>query len=73
MDRVRLQHGCHTKGIIIDDLAVVVGSHNWSGDAILEYRDASLIIYDLEAIAYYEKLFSYDWERVARRTLKPSN
>ena len=30
-----------------------------------ENRDASLIIHDLEAIAYYEKLFNYDWERVA--------
>jgi len=65
MERVRLQKGCHTKGIIIDDLAVVVGSHNWSGDGTLENRDASLIIHDLDAIAYYEKLFSYDWERVA--------
>ena len=70
MERVRLQNGCHNKGIIIDDLAVVVGSHNWSGDGTLENCDASLIIHDLDAIAYYEKLFSYDWERVASEDIE---
>jgi hypothetical protein len=70
MERVRLQDRCHTKGLIIDDLAVVVGSHNWSGHGTLENRDASLIIHDPEAISYYEELFSYDWERVASEDIE---
>ena len=70
MKRVRLQNGCHTKGIIVDDLAVVVGSHNWTGEGTLENRDASLIIHDPEVITYYEKLFNYDWERVASEDIE---
>jgi len=73
MKRIRLQNRCHTKGIIIHDLAVVVGSHNWSGEGTLENRDASLIIHDLDAIAYYEKLFSYDWARATSEDIEASN
>ena len=63
--RVRLQNGCHTKGLIIDDTAVVVGSHNWTGQGTRQNRDASLIIYDPDAVAYYERLFNYDWSNLA--------
>lgn len=65
MRRVRLQKGCHTKGLIIDDDAVVVGSHNWTGQGTTDNRDASLIIHDPEAVAYYARIFEHDWDTLA--------
>jgi hypothetical protein len=67
---VKKLKGSHTKGIIVDDHAVVVGSHNWSGQGFMENRDASLIFHDPRVIAYFERLFLYDYERASfpRRT-----
>lgn len=63
-DRLRLQTNCHTKGIVVDGQAVLMGSHNWTGDGTGFNRDASLIFYDPEVAEYYEQLFLYDWNRV---------
>jgi len=43
--------------------AVVMGSHNLTGAGIKTNRDASLIIYNQEAIDFFERLFLYDWRR----------
>ena len=61
--RLRLQVGCHTKGLICDGQAVLLGSQNWTGDGTGFNRDASLILHDAEAAGYFERLFLYDWER----------
>lgn len=60
---VKVLKGSHTKGIIVDDAAVVVGSHNWSGAGFMDNRDASLIFYDERIISHYERLFNFDYER----------
>lgn len=60
MRRVKLQKGCHNKGIIVDSRAVAVGSHNWSSDGTTRNRDATLIIHDPDVAAYYEQVFLYD-------------
>ena len=60
---MRAQTNCHTKGMIVDSRAVLVGSHNWSNAGTLFNRDASLIFHDLEIAAYFEDLFRFDWER----------
>ncbi|WP_342343918.1 phospholipase D-like domain-containing protein [Agrobacterium fabrum] len=44
---------CHTKGIIVDNEAVVIGSHNWSPTGMTTNRDASLIVYDQDVISYF--------------------
>lgn len=67
MSRVKVQKDCHNKGIIIDDKIVVVGSHNWTGQGATENRDASLIFFDDEIAAYYNKIFIYDWNNLATR------
>lgn len=64
MSCVKRQFQCHNKGIIIDDEIVVVGSHNWSGQGCTQNRDASLIFYDKDIVAYFKKLFLYDWNRI---------
>jgi phosphatidylserine/phosphatidylglycerophosphate/cardiolipin synthase-like enzyme len=63
MTKVRFLRGVHTKGIIVDDTAVVIGSHNLTSQGVKENRDASLIVYDKRVMAFYEKLFLYDWGR----------
>ncbi|CAN7510270.1 phospholipase D-like domain-containing protein [Phenylobacterium sp. LjRoot225] len=63
-DRVRIQKNCHTKGIVIDGAAVLIGSHNWTTAGTGFNRDASLIFYDPEIAKFYGALFEYDWERV---------
>lgn len=62
-DRVRHLNGVHTKGIIIDDQVVLIGSHNWTGQGTRENRDASLVFWDSEIIQFYTTLFEYDWGR----------
>jgi hypothetical protein len=69
MKNVRLQNRCHTKGIIIDGLRVMIGSHNWTNQGTLVNRDASLIFEDEEIAAYFEKIFEFDWEHMARQSL----
>jgi hypothetical protein len=71
MDRVRLLGGIHTKGIIVDDELVVIGSHNWTSQGVLRNRDASIVFRDSEIIDYYNALFEYDWNR-ASDTLGPA-
>src|SRR5262249_46169343 len=61
-DHLRLLTGCHNNGIVVDSETVMVGSHNWSGDGTVFNRDASLIVYDARAAAYYEKIFLRDWD-----------
>jgi hypothetical protein len=68
MQGVRIQHGVHNKGFVVDSNTVMLGSQNWSGDGSLRNRDASLIIYDQPSIAkYYEQIFLHDWENLARQ------
>ena len=68
-DGIKFQPGSHTKGIIVDGESVCLGSHNWSASGTLENRDASLILYDSRIAAYYQKIFLYDWDNLARQKL----
>lgn len=71
MDRVRLLGGVHTKGLIVDDELVVIGSHNWTSQGVRLNRDASVVFRDSEIIDYYSTFFEYDWNRGAD-TLGPA-
>lgn len=63
LERVRVNGHCHTKGIVIDDDIVVIGSHNWSSQGVTTNRDASLVLHDARAVRYFEDLFQADWLR----------
>jgi V8-like Glu-specific endopeptidase len=63
---IRAQRGCHTKGVVVDSEAVLVGSHNWTNQGVMANRDASLIFRHPEIAGYYEQVFLFDWERLAR-------
>jgi hypothetical protein len=66
---VRIQNGVHNKGFIIDSKVIALGSQNWSGDGVERNRDASLIICHAGAATYFEKIFLYDWNTLAKQHL----
>jgi hypothetical protein len=68
--RIRWQDGCHTKGIVVDSRIAVVSSHNWTNSGTLYNRDAGLIFYDSRIARYYEEIFLYDWENLARQKVQ---
>jgi hypothetical protein len=51
----------HTKGMVVDDHAVMLGSHNLTGGGTGPNRDASLIIRNARANAYFAEIFLHDW------------
>jgi phosphatidylserine/phosphatidylglycerophosphate/cardiolipin synthase-like enzyme len=52
----------HSKFIIIDGEAVLVGSHNLSNSALFENREASVIIRDGETLRRFQEVFESDWD-----------
>jgi phosphatidylserine/phosphatidylglycerophosphate/cardiolipin synthase-like enzyme len=69
LDHVKIQNGVHNKGYVVDSRVVALGSQNWSGDGVLRNRDASVIIENATAAAYYEALFLHDWENIAAQSM----
>lgn len=63
--RIKIQKGCHTKGIIIDSKKVLIGSHNLSNMGATTNRDASLLFDDQKVAEYFARLFEHDWKNVA--------
>lgn len=69
---VRVVANTHTKGIVADGHRVLIGSQNWSTDAVSVNRDASLL-FDHAAIAgHFLKVFEIDWAR-ARAAVRPQS
>ena len=70
MSRVRLQTGCHTKGLIVDSEVVLVGSHNFTNEGTQLNRDASLLFFNADIARYYEDVFLHDWERMSKASIR---
>jgi phosphatidylserine/phosphatidylglycerophosphate/cardiolipin synthase-like enzyme len=70
LSKVKIQNGVHNKGFVVDSKIVALGSENWSGDGVLRNRDASVIIENAKAAAYYEKIFLHDWDHIARQSVR---
>ena len=64
-ERIKVQFGCHTKGIVIDGARVLLGSHNLTNMGATTNRDASLLFDDVPLAKYFERLFEHDWDNVA--------
>lgn len=62
---VRIQQGVHNKGFVVDHRRVVVSSQNWSGEGVLQNRDAGVIIDNATVARYFEQIFLHDWDNVA--------
>jgi V8-like Glu-specific endopeptidase len=70
--RIKIQKGCHTKGIVIDGERVLLGSHNLTNMGATTNRDASLLFDDKDLAAYFTSLFEHDWLNMAE-TLRPKH
>jgi phosphatidylserine/phosphatidylglycerophosphate/cardiolipin synthase-like enzyme len=54
-------HNTHSKFAVIDDYAVMVGSTNWSKNAMLYNREASVIVYSKDVAGSFERIFDSDY------------
>jgi hypothetical protein len=67
---IRFYATCHTKGIIVDGVHVLLGSQNWTGAGTEPNRDASILIWNCpQAAAYFTEIFEFDWENIASNQL----
>ena len=65
------------KAIIVDSnipetAAVLFGSHNLTNSGALFNRDASLEIKDQEVATYFQDIFNFDWEVLAKQDAEES-
>jgi hypothetical protein len=69
LDNVKIQNNVHNKGFVFDHKKVVISSMNWSGEGVLENRDAGVIIDNATAAKYYEEIFLDDWNNHAQQKM----
>lgn len=53
----------HTKGIIVDDKEVFVGSINWTENSFKGNREVGVVVSHKDIAGYYARLFRRDWSR----------
>lgn len=63
----------HNKGIIVDDILVLVGSINWSKDALLSNWEAGLLIKSRDVALYYKKVYASDWDKSSNEPFDSDN
>jgi len=51
----------HSKFMVVDGKAVLVGSHNFSNSALYKNREASVIIRETAAVDEFSRVFEKDW------------
>ncbi|QSG03140.1 phospholipase D-like domain-containing protein [Natranaeroarchaeum sulfidigenes] len=57
----------HTKGVIIDDETVILGSINWNTHSLRENRELALVLEGDEVAEYYTRVFNSDWAGIVWR------
>jgi hypothetical protein len=72
LNNVKIQNNVHNKGFVFDHKKVVVSSMNWSGEGVLENRDAGVLIENATAAQYYEAIFLDDWANHAKQKMPPA-
>ncbi len=51
----------HNKGMIVDNMSVLIASINWNENSVTRNREAGIIIENEEVAQYYAGVFFYDW------------
>ncbi len=69
LHHVKIQNNVHNKGFVFDHEIVVISSMNWSGEGVMDNRDAGVIIDNANAAAYFEKIFLDDWNNHSKQEL----
>lgn len=72
LNNVKIQNNVHNKGFVFDHKKVLVSSMNWSGEGVLENRDAGVLIENATAAQYYEAIFLDDWNNHAEQKMPPA-
>ncbi|MDN7024924.1 phospholipase [Methanoculleus sp. FWC-SCC1] len=57
----------HTKGVVVDERAVLISSINWNANSPGFNREAGVIIEDAAVAAYFTSIFRDDWEAATTR------
>jgi phosphatidylserine/phosphatidylglycerophosphate/cardiolipin synthase-like enzyme len=52
---------CHNKMVVVDGVAVLVSSQNWSDAAVTKNREAGVWVPDEQIAGYYTAIFETDW------------
>lgn len=55
----------HAKSAVVDGKKVVVGSINWSGNAMRNNREAAVVVEDEETAEEFERVFAEDWGKAS--------
>ncbi len=63
----------HAKTAVIDGRKVLVGSTNWSVQAMRSNREASVLVDSVEVAVEFEKVFEEDWSKGKEFVLQPSH
>ena len=58
----------HTKGLVVDDEVVVVGSMNWNNVSMRDNREVMVVLHGEAAAGYYGAVFAADWTPVGINT-----
>ncbi len=53
----------HSKTAVIDGKEVLVGSQNWSYNAMLRNRESAVVVVSSEVAGEFEGVFEEDWEK----------
>jgi len=51
----------HNKGVIVDGNKTLISSINWGRSAVIENREAGVIIENRDVAEYFTNVFFYDW------------
>lgn len=52
----------HTKGVVIDERTVILGSVNWNAHSLEENREIAVVIEGSDVGTYYAEVFRADWQ-----------
>jgi phosphatidylserine/phosphatidylglycerophosphate/cardiolipin synthase-like enzyme len=53
--------------IVVDNQAALISSQNWSNAAVLENREAGLLLSYPEMARYYAAIFESDWRTAVKK------
>ncbi len=55
----------HNKGVLVDGNKTLISSINWDSNAVLNNREAAVVLTSSDVFAHYEALFDSDWQASA--------
>jgi len=58
----------HNKGLIIDNISVLISSINWNENSIIRNREVGIIIENYDIVRYFTDVFLYDWNLSAPKS-----